>query len=414
MKVKKMLYGLAVVTLLIVVGLYAGFFLVNEPEKTKENTKEVIRVLAPYQAKLHQQILDTIAAEYSRDEKHPRIEMIYVPKENLEKELSLRRMTGENQVDVIICDNTLTQELIGQEMLREVPVSRQLREEIDDDRLWYSLQHDARYFGYPLTCDPYVLYYNADVLEEKGVEVPTSWKELIRAGYQVKKSRIQSIGIAAKRDDELTNLFWLMMYSSGGNFNTNNQEKWTECFQNFQQLSLAGLTSQYAANFTQEDLAQEFANGRVYLMINQMSISSILKSNQTNFQVGMAEVPSDEAGGTFWFGNNVCITKEAGQGALAFIQHLTSREVSERINDAMGTLQVYRDLPYKEKGKIYMEDTQKLNTNARPMNYYKMWSEICSIVSDGVDTVLNTRLADPGKVADETRDQVRVAIMSDS
>lgn len=288
-----------------------------------------------------------------------------------------------------------------------------MKEDVVDDRFWQALQHDGKYYGYPLTSNPYVLYYNADMLEERNVDVPTSWSELIQAGYKVKKSGIQSIGIAGKRETELTNLYWIMMYSSGGNLNTVSEELWEKCFQNFRQLSLGGLTSGYATNFTQEDLAQEFAEGRVTMMINQMSVTSILKSNQTKFTVGMAEVPYDEAGGTFWFGDEVCITKEAGNGALSFAQYLTKEESSERINDAMGTLQVYSGVSYKKNGKIYMEDTSILSAKARPMLYYQSWSDICGTIANGVSTVLNSNLSDVLQVAEATKDQVRVSIMSE-
>lgn len=414
MKFKRVLYGLIVITMIVLIALYAGFFMANDEEKTSEEERAVLRVLAPYQARMQQQILDTIAAEYSRDKDHPVVEMIYVPKENLEKELSLRRMTGENQVDVLICENTLVPGLIKKQTLREVPVSKKMNEGIKDNRLWNHVQHDARYYGYPLTCDPYVLYYNADVLEEKQVEIPNSWKELIQDGYKVKKSGMQSIGIAAKREDEVTNLFWIMLCSKGSNLNSMNGEIWEECFQNFKQLAISGLTSPYAVNFTQEDLALEFAQGRVMMMVNQMSAVSVLKSRQTEFSVGMTKVPQDEAGGTFWFGDVVCITKEAGNGAFAFARYLTDKETSERINDAMGTLQVYTGVSYKEKGKIYMEDVEEMKDLARPMLSYCGWTDICSAISRGVSETLNNTLADVEQISEDTRDQVRVAILSDS
>lgn len=149
------------------------------------------------------------------------------------------------------------------------------------------------------------------------------------------------------------------------------------------------------------------------MMINQMSVTSIIKSNQTKFTVGMAEVPYDEAGGTFWFGDEVCITKEAGNGALSFAQYLTKEESSERINDAMGTLQVYSGVSYKKNGKIYMEDTSILSAKARPMLYYQSWSDICGTIANGVSTVLNSNLSDVLQVAEATKDQVRVSIMSE-
>ena len=85
MRFKKILHILVAITLVVLIVLYTAFFASNEQETTEEEKSQVIRVLAPYQAKLHQQILNTVAAEYSRDESHPQIEITYVPKENLEK-----------------------------------------------------------------------------------------------------------------------------------------------------------------------------------------------------------------------------------------------------------------------------------------------------------------------------------------
>ena len=130
MRFKKILYILAAVTMVIFVALYAGFLQSNQQEATEKEERQVIRVLAPYQGKMQQQILNKVAAEYSRDESKPEIEMIYVPKENLEKELSVRRMTGENQVDLVICENTMVQGMIGQGLLKEVPVSWEMKEDI--------------------------------------------------------------------------------------------------------------------------------------------------------------------------------------------------------------------------------------------------------------------------------------------
>ena len=95
MRLKKILYILVAVTTFVLGALYAGFFSSNQEKTTEEEERQVIRVLAPYQGNMQQQILNKVAAEYSRDGSKPEIKIIYVPKENLKKELSVRRMTGE-------------------------------------------------------------------------------------------------------------------------------------------------------------------------------------------------------------------------------------------------------------------------------------------------------------------------------
>lgn len=414
MKVQKLLYWLVGIAAALLIILYIAFFGINNTSITEPEKRPVIRVMSTYQERLQQQILEKVASEYSRDKSHPKVEMIFVPKENLKKEFSLRQSLGENQVDIVICENTMVQELIQKEMIREVPVSRTLREKITDEKLWYATRHNGKYYGYPLTCDPYVLYYNVDVFEEKEEDVPTNWEELLKTSYSIKKSGFQSFGIAGKRENEITNLFWIMMCSRSGSFHTTNLENWEDCLEKFQQLTIGGLTSRYSTNYTQEDLTREFASGRIMMMVNQMSMTSVLKSNQTKFKVGIAQNLHNETGGTFWFGDTVCVTEEAGSGALAYAQYLSSQEISERINDTMGTLPVYAETSYKKNGKIYMDDVEKLKEEARPMTYYTNWGEICTSVAQGVNAVISTNLTNTEATAKEISDQVRVLIMSES
>lgn len=48
------------------------------------------------------------------------------------------------------------------------------------------------------------------------------------------------------------------------------------------------------------------------------------------------------------------------------------------------------------------------------MLYYQSWSDICGEIASGVSSVLNSNLSDVSLVAEKTRDQIRVSIMSDS
>ena len=137
--------------------------------------------------------------------------------------------------------------------------------------MWSSTRKDGKYYGIPFTCDPYVLFYREDVFEENQLEVPQTWEELMECGKTIQKMGVKSIGIAGKRETETANVFQLMLYSMGGNFRSISQDTGVEAFDYFWKMARYGMLSKEMMNYTQEDLAREFAEGKISIMINQMS-----------------------------------------------------------------------------------------------------------------------------------------------
>ncbi|NCB91634.1 MAG: extracellular solute-binding protein [Clostridia bacterium] len=412
MKIRRLLVFLAGMVLTALVILYVQFLKANEVSNAQDESINTIRVLAPYETALQQQILEEIGSEYGRIPGNPQIVYEFVPKENMKKELSLRSLAGKEKVNVVICDSGLMPELIRINILKEVPVPNELYERVSQRQLWSSTRDNGKYYGVPFTCDPYVLYYRTDRLEEHDQSVPTTWEELIDCGQAIQKTGIKSIGIALKRSEETANIYRIMLYSMGGNFHGINQETGMESFENFQKMSRYALLGQEMMNYTQQDLAREFAEGRISLMINQMSAATILRTNQISFEIGVAKVPDDEAGGTFLTGENIGLTKDTDMAAWDFVKYLTEANASERISNAMGTLPVFSDVTYHQKSKVYLENAEALLDEARIPEPYNSWTKISEAITDGVYEMLGTNMANAEEIADQVHDKVRVAIMS--
>ena len=83
MNTRKILWSSVLAASVMLVMLYLGFRSSSEVEEIPQDDKEVIRVLAPYESKLHQNILQQIAKEYSRGEDRPEYVFEFVPKEKM-------------------------------------------------------------------------------------------------------------------------------------------------------------------------------------------------------------------------------------------------------------------------------------------------------------------------------------------
>lgn len=412
MSTRKILWLTILAAFAALIVFYMEFQYSNRVEESTEENTDVIRILAPYETKMHQQILQQVAKEYSRADGMPRFVFEFVPKENIKKELSMRSLAGKGKVDAVICDNTLMPELIEMGMLKELFINRDIELRLKKSQMWFSTRKDGKTYGIPFTCDPYVLFYRKDTLAQNNQEVPVTWEELIRCGRAIQKSGVKSIGIAGKRPDETARLYQLMLYSMGGNFRGISQETGVEVFDAFRKMARQSLISKDMMNYTQEDLAREFAEGKISMMINQMSTASILRTSQISFSVGMARIPDDIAGGVFLYGENIGLTVDADSRTWDFIMYLMEPDVSERICNAMDTLPVFENVEYQENKKIYLEEGTDLLEDARLLESYISWTQMSETIADGVYQVVENNQVNTQQVAGEVHELVRAAIMA--
>jgi multiple sugar transport system substrate-binding protein len=412
MKIRRLLVFLTGAALIVLLFIYIQFIKANQVVPIQEDDTRTIHVLAPYETAVQQQILEEVGEEYSRTDGNPTIVFEFVPKENMKKELSLRSLVDKDKVDIVICDSTLMPELIQLGILSEIPVTNSMFDRLKIVQMWSSARNNGKFYGVPFTCDPYVLYYRTDKLEENGQKIPRTWEEFFEWGESIQKPGIKSIGIACKRKDDAANLYRILLYSMGGNFHGIDQDTGTEAFSYIQRMVRYGLLDKGMMNYTQEDVAREFAEGKISLMIGQMNLSALLKTSSMSFEAGMMKVPEDAAGGTFLMGENIGLTAEADTAAWGFLQYMIRGDVSERISNAFGTLPVFSDSEYVNRSGKFEVDAESFLVNARPQESYNSWAKISESIADGVYRMLESSQADAKDAAASVHDKVRVAIMS--
>lgn len=85
MSTRKILWLTILAAFAALIVFYMEFQYSNRVEEGTEENTDVIRILAPYETKMHQQILQQVAKEYSRADGMPRFVFEFVPKENIKK-----------------------------------------------------------------------------------------------------------------------------------------------------------------------------------------------------------------------------------------------------------------------------------------------------------------------------------------
>ena len=163
---------------------------------------------------------------------------------------------------------------------------------------------DGTIWAVPDLASARALYYNADILEAAGVEVPTTWDELTAACEKLKAydSNIYPWGIDMTTDEGQA-AFAYYIWNNGGDF-TDADGNWTlnspenvEAVEYAVGLVNAGLTNSDPANETRYTLQDLFGAGQLAMMIGPNSIPTYIAVDKEPDEVinyGTAPIPTNE------------------------------------------------------------------------------------------------------------------------
>lgn len=189
------------------------------------------------------------------------------------------------------------------------------------------------------------------------------------------------------------------------------QEAGIQTFERIQRMVRQNLIDREMINYTPKDLAVEFAEGKINMMINQMSMSALLRESDAASEIGVSRLPDDVAGSGFLYGENVGIMQDADPQTEEFLAFLIRKENSEKIINEMGILSPFSDVTYTNTGKIYLENREEIFEDAKTMETYATWTRISEDIAQGMYEIIEEYRADPKETAREVHDKVRISIM---
>lgn len=414
MKLRWLLGGAAACVLVMLVITYIGFSSKNNKGvKGEEGTEQIIRILAPDEGSVHKQALEETAQNYSRIRGNKQVEIQFISQENYQKEICMRTDEGTN-TDLIICENTMMPSLIDMGILEDltsyVEGNVKLRYQ---QNLWTNAISDGKYFGVPFTNDPYVLFYNKDLMKKESQAVPKTWDELLNVCDHIKGLGNYGFGFAAKQTEEVTSFFMQVLYSCGGSLREVNGSAGNQVFQFLLQLKNRKQISPDTINWSQSDLAHEFAKGHIAMMAGNASMASVLRTSRLGFEVGVAGMPSGKKEAYLLHGKNIGITKSADvEEAKKFLDYIRELDVANFLTKEMDSVPVLVEGVYEQKkigpGKELVSDYMK---NGVTKGAYDSWFDISAAVANGIYEILHERNVSVQEIGDAMQDKVRVAII---
>ena len=159
---------------------------------------------------------------------------------------------------------------------------------------------DGTVWAVPDLASARAMYYNADILAAAGVEVPTTWDELVAAAEAIKAydANIYPWGVDMTTDEGQA-CFSYYIWNNGGNF-TDAEGNWTlNCAENVEAIEFIlgmvedGLTNSDPAQETRYANQDMFGAGKVAMMIGPNSIPTYCADGGYTVNYGVASIPTN-------------------------------------------------------------------------------------------------------------------------
>ena len=159
---------------------------------------------------------------------------------------------------------------------------------------------DGTVWAIPDLASARAMYYNVDILEAAGVEVPTTWDELTAACEAIKayNPEIYPWGVDMTTDEGQA-CFAYYIWNNGGDF-TDAEGNWTlnsaenvAAIEYIVGLVNSGLTNSDPATETRYDNQDMFGAGKVAMMIGPNSIPTYCAEGGYEVNYGVASIPTN-------------------------------------------------------------------------------------------------------------------------
>ncbi len=167
-------------------------------------------------------------------------------------------------------------------------------------------------YGLPNNSNCLALYYNADMLEQAGVQPPTTWDELRSTAKKLTKNGVYGFATAATKTMEGTFEFLPFLRQAGADWDTLDSPAATQALQFLIDLIKDGSLSKEVVNWAQPDSIAQFISGSAAMVQNGTWQLPTLKE-QATFKWGVVALPKDHTNATSLGGENWAIPKTSTQ-----------------------------------------------------------------------------------------------------
>ncbi|MFD7721557.1 ABC transporter substrate-binding protein [Streptomyces sp. NPDC059814] len=155
--------------------------------------------------------------------------------------------------------------------------------------------YEGTYYGAARTVNTLALFYNKDVLDRAGLDVPTTWAEMRSTAKKLTQGKRYGLALSAGGAEDGVFQFTPFMWSNGGDETKLDSPQVAGALDYWKGLLKDRSLSKSTVNWTQADVNDQFMAGNAAMMINGPWQVETLNSKK-GLNWGIAQIPVPKAG----------------------------------------------------------------------------------------------------------------------
>lgn len=217
----------------------------------------------------------------------------------------------------------------------------------DDTQLSDQIKYEGNTYMIPVVNFAYPLYVNMDVLEKAGVsEIPTTWNEFFAALDKIKTNTDVAgfaIPLSTEAPNGIQNQFMTWLWASGGSMlkdgqpNLSGNADLAKVVDFVKEMKEKGYLYDGAEAMKEQDMVNEFENGRLAFMVDGISHMTTIKNESPDLNFTYAKMPvmdgyTGKSGmDVASWGIGIAENCENKKEAIQFVEYLMSPETNAKL-----------------------------------------------------------------------------------
>lgn len=288
--------------------------------------------------------LDEICQKFT-DDTGIKIELLSNPYADTKTQIAAGAAAG-TMADVVGLDGSWVYDFAKQGSISNLTKLME-KDGYDVSQLSDQIKYEGNTYMIPVVNFAYPLYVNMDILKKAGVEkVPTTWTEFMDACEKITSktdAAVYAIPLSSEAPNGIQNQFMSWVWASGGSMlnegkpGLKGNETVKAVTDLFKEMSEKGYLAKGVNAMKEQDMVNEFQNGRLAFMVDGISHLTLIKEEAPDLNFYYAPMPvkdgyAEKSGlDVANWGIGIASNCEHQEEAMKFVEYLMSPEVNAEL-----------------------------------------------------------------------------------
>lgn len=335
----------------------------------------------------HQEILASVIKDFNASQENIEVKAEYVPFADFKKQLSIGA-TADVLPDLVIIDGP------DHASYASMGIFADLTDKFDTS-MYYdgpisSCTLDGKLYGIPFGSNCLALYYNENMLNAAGCQVPTTWDELKDVAAKCTKDNVYGLSFSSVQNEEGTFNFMPWVWSTGATSFELGSDKGIRALTLVKDLIDAGSMPKEVINWTQGDVMNQFISGNIAMMVNGPWQVPTMREQAPELKWNVALIPKDAQFTSVLGGENFAVIEgKKVDESVEFLKYATSAEKVASYIDGFGYIAARSDVAEGQfTDDAIMKQFVEQMKYAQPRGPHAMWPEISDAISLAFNQVI--------------------------